>query len=444
MLNGSFDDKNLKNAIHTKKKVQPMRFDVFIGLIVSMTLTSPQALAGYEFATRVNPCSDGDGVTETDKIDKVNDGASLRLPLGVSNLELWGDGIDFATRAIPTPESSDTASTEINIVKTRGGGENLVRCGLAKGSMEVTFTNGPRSANHFTKDVRFKDSGGAIKANLPISVRRFVAPDKLSLERLTGDCSLLRTLGRGFDGRSLTLGLLAVADREQASVDCSGALKIRIVENQDDSLRSGNLQASSKYNLNIEGLPPFLSPASIGVNYNWRDKEVLLVFNEERLRQLTQSANFNIFVSAPNGRRSNLVTLNMQILPRLIGFAGDITAFPQSLNILDPVDVRIPVTPAAPQGGQRILFTANTASCFDLSQHPDAPDIADPNVREFRITAGQTVGTLTLRSIQGDACSTRAPGTLHTIKAFFPDSDPVSCQSPRCSTTSVRLISPLP
>lgn len=422
-----------------------MNYRLRTALSLCVFMTAGQAFAGYEFATTPNPCSNGSS-PENHQVDRIGDRQDLRLPIGVVTLELWGDGIDLASSSTQT-EVSGTGTTTVRIKKRRTGAENLLRCGLAKGSLEVEFSSGPRDAGNFRKKVRFVESGD-VKATVPISVRRFVAPDEaVWMDSSEEPNNCLGIVGiRSADRRTMTLRLPPGAT--QSNVSCGYRRRITILERQDNQV-----DAPVPFRMVFEGLPAFAEVSeeqrfpvvkrdrdAIEVPYNWNSREIMLDLDTVAIRQLIGPSVSNIRVTAPNGRASNGLILRVESEPQ--GFAPSITALPSSVNVGDPVDIIIPIAPVAPAGGQRILFTANTAACFNLSEHPDATDIADENVREFRVTAGESLGILTLRSKQGTGCSTKGEGIRHIITVFFRNEDRVACRTPRCSRTSVTLITP--
>jgi hypothetical protein len=194
------------------------------------------------------------------------------------------------------------------------------------------------------------------------------------------------------------------------------------------------------FNLHFNGLPSGTAADAASLESAYTPTGTVKInLNAATLRAITTPLVGTISVAGPNNLTSNNVRL--EIRPQLGQGLSALTASPVSISDGDLVDIRAQIASVAGVGGQPLDFTVTTASCFDLARFADSPRFADPNIRTFSITAGQTVGTISLRSVAGTGCSAKTPGTRHIVKVFIAGTDPVSCAVATCRTANVNVIS---
>ncbi|HEX2591490.1 MAG TPA: hypothetical protein VHL34_08335 [Rhizomicrobium sp.] len=386
-----------------------------------MAVSSP-AQAGYEFATPAGFCSN--------KIDRPGDGSDLRLPIGTVDVEFWGFGLDTAS-SVSVSNVDGTGTTAARIMSRHGGAENNSKgCG-AIGSIVIRLTNGPDTiTSGYHKRLNI---GTASDSRVALSIRRIPKQDRLtwgSVERLS--CLGTRTVQ---DNNHTMIIQLPPGHRDDHS-NCSGTALILDHGSSEDF----QVDVRAPFNLHFNGLPAGTSADAASLESAYTPTGTVKInLNAATIRAITTPLIGTISVAGPNNLTSN--TVRLEIRPQLGQGLSALTASPSSISVGDLVDIGAQIASVAGPGGQPLDFTATTAACWDLAQFADSPRLADPSFHTFSITAGQTIGSISLRSLSGQGCAAKGTGARHTVKVFIPGTDPVSCPLATCRTVSVNVVS---
>jgi hypothetical protein len=432
------------NTPHRIVSLLAHRVGIAAGLaLAALCAATAPAQALYEFATRDGDCPD-------QKIDRVNDGQDLRLPLGTSRVVLWGYAMDTERAVLNDLVVSGVGDTDVRVVERRTGDDNSNGpCHVNMGSLVVDITNGPATnTQNFRKKLRFRLNGFAgfdvnAIARVPISVRRFPRPTASYAAGQTLDTCL--SPDTEFLLNNQTLRIRLPPGHQSAQSNCQFSVRVRLTDSED-----ARVDVDPGLHVTLAGAPAFVTlqipPGGACGSMNFGQCDVTLQFDEFQVRQLTTQSNSNIRFRQPNGTQSNAIRL--AIIPNLAcGFAADPVLSPDRIPVGDAFDALFRIAGSCPDP-QQIYFTMNRADCFDLGAFPDAPGIADSNVRRLPqpIAPGATTATITLRALLNppSGCAASAPdSTSHKLKAFFPGADSQVCPPETCRTSTIRIFRPL-
>jgi hypothetical protein len=205
----------------------------------------------------------------------------------------------------------------------------------------------------------------------------------------------------------------------------------------------GELDIKSEFSYSITGLPAFLqlSPPVVEPQVHPGISSTISVSG---IRALTTVSNSNIVISSLNPTRNS--TLNLEVRPNLgNGFSAAATCNPNSFNVGDPTDCRLPL--ASPvTSAQPITWRITTASCFTQAV-PEAPYNPTAPFQVFNFPAGQSVANIRIRSVDNAGCTDRRAPIRHVFEAWIGDfrTNPqvtTVTSGPNYTRTTISLIRP--